>query len=495
MSPETATAAPAAATAVGATPDETTPLLPHVVPVPTAKRIIGDDDGATCTSCIPATLLLLLLLIALSSTVSIVPSSSSSFFGGGTVVHTSSAPVPAQIKKLHVSQSSLLPHSLPMTKSLPYAGIGRPTFNDTADLYTTRYYETRVFFAPKLGGHDTAATGAHASKSKSKSRKLNQLTLENPTVSSIVFPDIPPLQFDKVDAEERIDDYILLEGCCCDVDDDDANNSDVNKNDVNGSNAATIADRTRIGFKIRGGEYASLELKTIVPPPPPDNDNGNDIENSSSAYYHHWIKSRRRGYFNVTDAGVMLKFLDDVADSHPEQRRDADAVMRWIRSCMQQQQQHQQHQQKMMQDDDTDDANHGMEPTLRIVRCHKRRRFAYIANGSISVQETDVVFELLSEGEGGRDVHAVSSDTAALLLRSWSAEAVHNDEKVRSIARRWNDVFPRAVTAAAATGADAGGGDDVGKLWRPRYWVRSYPEMILDLPRLLNEQRIGAQTS
>eukprot|EP00562_Extubocellulus_spinifer_P018941 CAMPEP_0178586172 /NCGR_PEP_ID=MMETSP0697-20121206/25780_1 /TAXON_ID=265572 /ORGANISM="Extubocellulus spinifer, Strain CCMP396" /LENGTH=236 /DNA_ID=CAMNT_0020222281 /DNA_START=228 /DNA_END=936 /DNA_ORIENTATION=- len=211
----------------------------------------------------------------------------------------------------------------------------------------------------------------------------------------------------------------------------------------------------------------------------------NDIENSSSAYYHHWIKSRRRGYFNVTDSGVMLKFLDDVADSHPEQRRDADAVMRWIRSCMQQQQQHQQHQQKMMQDDDTDDANHGMEPTLRIVRCHKRRRFAYIANGSISVQEADVVFELLTE-----DV--ISSDTATLSLRSWSAEAVHDDEKVRSIARRWNNVFPKAV-AAAAGAADAGGGDEVGQLWRPRYWVRSYPEMILDLPRLLNEQRIGGK--
>mmetsp|Transcript_2924 Transcript_2924/g.6270 ORF Transcript_2924/g.6270 Transcript_2924/m.6270 type:complete len:496 (+) Transcript_2924:232-1719(+) len=484
-------ATPSAAPEVSATPDETTPLLLHAVP--TANRIISDSNGASCTSCIPATLLALLLLIALSSVASIVPSSSSSFFGGGTVVHTSSAPVPAQIKKLHVSQSSL-PHSraLPMTKSLPYAGIGRPTFNDTADLYTTRYYETRIFFAPSylhnniLGGGDTAATSTNAgkSKSKSKSRKLNQLTLENPTVSSIVFPDSPPLKFDKIDAEERMDDYILLEGCCCFDVDNSVNDNDVNGNNAN-TNTAKGADRTHIGFKVRGGMYASLELKTIVPPPPPDNDNGNDIENSSSAYYHHWIKSRRRGYFNVTDAGVMLKFLDDVADSHPEQRRDADAVMRWIRSCMQQQQQQQQ--QNMMQD--------GIEPPIKIVRCHKRRRFAYIANGSISVQETDVVFELLSEGEGGRDVHAVSSDTAALLLRSWSAEAVHNDEKVRSIARRWNDVFPRAVTAAAATGADAGGGDDVGKLWRPRYWVRSYPEMILDLPRLLNEQRIGAQTS
>jgi len=479
-------ATPSAAPEVSATPDETTPLLLHAVP--TANRIISDSNGASCTSCIPATLLALLLLIALSSVASIVPSSSSSFFGGGTVVHTSSAPVPAQIKKLHVSQSSL-PHSraLPMTKSLPYAGIGRPTFNDTADLYTTRYYETRIFFAPSylhnniLGGGDTAATSTNAGKSKSKSKsrsKPNQLTLDDPTVSSIVFPDSPPLKFDKIDAEERMDDYILLEGCCCFDVDNSVNDNDVNGNNAN-TNTAKGADRTHIGFKVRGGMYASLELKTIVPPPAPDNDHGNDIESSSSAYmfYNHWIKSRRRGCFNVTDSGVLLNFLDDVAGSQPEQRRDADAVMRWIRSCMQQQQQQQQ--QNMMQD--------GIEPPIKIVRCHKRRRFAYIANGSISVQEADVVFELLTE-----DV--ISSDTATLSLRSWSAEAVHDDEKVRSIARRWNNVFPKAV-AAAAGAADAGGGDEVGQLWRPRYWVRSYPEMILDLPRLLNEQRIGAQTS
>ena len=96
------------------------------------------------------------------------------------------------------------------------------------------------------------------------------LSLTNLQVPSVVFPE-ESLEFNKVDREERIDDYIVLD--------------------------ASVPGANQIGFKVRVGEYASLELKTTV-------DYRRHMKEyyftMSNASYNCWIKTRKRGIYNLT---------------------------------------------------------------------------------------------------------------------------------------------------------------------------------------------------
>ena len=320
------------------------------------------------------------------------------------------------------------------------------------------------------------------SESKEEEEMLlgKALTLSNPDVAAIMFPDEQDvMSFDKVDAEERIDDYVLLHNLC-------ASSTDIGVHAVDSPG--------RIGFKVRGGEYASLELKTVVvaippsPHPPSSHDEEGGVANPTRAY-DQWIKSRRRGRFDVSNDTVLIDFLNDVARASVEQRVYAEEVARWIR-----QKQNQKRDQKKGIPSHGGDEERWQQRTrtldpVRIVRCHKRRRFSTAANGTVSVQEADVVFELLAEGQvdgkmGGQS-HRGAGDASSLSnsggrtisLRSWSAEAVEDSEMVRSLAKRWDDAFPRAAEAAGVLH---------GREGEVEFWARSYPEMILQVPRLLH---------
>ena len=263
--------------------------------------------------------------------------------------------------------------------SATYFGIGKPVRDKYTDLFSTRYVESRLFF--------TLPSSCSSDPSKS-------LSLTNPQVSRVVFPE-ESLEFGKVDREERIDNYIVLD--------------------------ASVPGAKQIGFKVRGGEYASLELKAMV----------NCTKHvkrcffttSDTPYmYNCWIKSRKRGIYNLTAPGaeeILAEFLHNISRSQPAQKSQSDAAALWLR------------------------RKYSTNKSIAVIQASKIRRFAFINNATISIQEADIFFRL-SSGVIGHTSH-FEKDPALVTLRSWSAETLEDDkDEISNIAKRWYTAVPRA---------------------------------------------------
>jgi hypothetical protein len=280
------------------------------------------------------------------------------------------------------------PHEILIALSL----VGDPLSHN---IETEMFWETRVFFL--LDGQD----GDVRSK----------LTLTNETAARALLPEEKRhISFDKIDKEERTDEYVLLENC---------------------------AGANEIGFKVRGPSAASgsssrLELKTIY-------QRHNTIDDLAL-----WYKSTEKIDIEnnsiYKDPTILLNFLAECT----EQRTHADVVSRWITS---------------------------IKLPIKVVRSEKLRRFAFIDNGQINLQEADVLFQLVDKS-GGPSGNELSS----LVVRSWSVEAFDKTPMLESIAKTWEDRFYSAVQAS---GLDAS----------PQLWLASYPEMVLLVSELLNGNR------
>ena len=283
--------------------------------------------------------------------------------------------------------------------SAPYFGIGKPVRDKYTDLFTTRYVESRLFFS----------LPSSCSSDPSKS-----LSLTNPQVSRVVFPE-ESLEFGKVDREERIDNYIVLD--------------------------ASVPGAKQIGFKVRGGEYASLELKTTVNCKRHVKEYYSTLSDTS---YNCWVKSRKRGIYNLTAPGaeeILVEFLQNISRSQPAQKSQSDAAALWLR------------------------RKHSTNKSIAVIQASKIRRFAFINNATISIQEADIVFRL-SSGVIGHTSH-FEKDPALVTLRSWSAETLEDDkDEISNIAKRWYTAVPRAFKSVC------------GRRDTNPFWVASYPAII-----------------
>lgn len=96
---------------------------------------------------------------------------------------------------------------------------------------------------------------------------------------------------------------------------------------------------------------------------------------------------------------------------------------------------------------------------LDIVRVEKKRRLAGI--GRLQMEETDCCF--------------VWGESSAVHLRSWAVEGNREVDVLCQIASNWKTGFEKAVKTA-------------GMSEIPSMWIRSYPSMVLEIPKLLHKQ-------
>ena len=108
------------------------------------------------------------------------------------------------------------------------------------------------------------------------------------------------------------------------------------------------------------------------------------------------------------------------------------------------------------------------QESLKFVRTWKRRRAAFVENETISIQQADIKFQLMTpEGKDNDDENDFHD---AWVLRSGSAEAVRDTTKLHTIATAWQERFAKTVQASGLA------------VHSPVMWVASYPEMILRVP-------------
>ena len=145
----------------------------------------------------------------------------------------------------------------------------------------------------------------------------------------------------------------------------------------------------------------------------------------SNASYNCWIKSRKRGIHshNAGAQDILLKFLSKISRSQPAQKSQSDAAALWLR------------------------RKHSTNKSIAVIQASKIRRFAFINNATISIQEADIVFRL-SSGVIGHTSH-FEKDPALVILRSWSAETLEDDDgRISNITKRWYTAVPRAFKSA-----------------------------------------------
>lgn len=200
----------------------------------------------------------------------------------------------------------------------------------------------------------------------------SKVSLSNGIVSFDLFPGesitVSP------DVEERTDFYVHLEG---------------------------VDSAAEIGLKCRGGKKVSFELKTVRP----RSDDTNDHDDQQHLDF--WIKSRKRGSFDVKDPEAMMEF---VAGCRGQQSEHSDKVMAYLKKVVDQ------------------------DNPLTLVEVSKARRHGFLRGGSIIIEETDLKLRLDSSS------HSLGSKSTVTTLsaRSWAAEAPKNDSLLRTIAQNWD---------------------------------------------------------